>query len=246
MNFKSSIKKALTWFVRLTPASVGRYLSRDLAYVFFSLKFRGLPSEIREHRYFFRVKGRGFGEDAFHAAWFYILKKYRPRVVLEIGVYRGQTISLWSMLARRIGYDVQIHGLSPLNNSGDSVSNYIEVNYGEDIISNFHNFKLPNPHLTKDYSNSHTGIEFLKSKVWDLVYIDGSHEYEVVLSDYYCAIDSLKIGGLLVMDDSSLYTNFTRSFSGHPGPSMVLRDNPSSRLRRILSVGHNNFFVKIS
>jgi hypothetical protein len=246
MRIKRVGKRILMIFARFTPMALGKYLSRDHAYIFYSLKFQSLDEDIRNHRYYFRIKGRGFGEDAFHAAWFYVFKKYKPSLALEIGVYRGQTISLWAMLSQKIGHDIQIHGLSPLDDSGDSVSRYVDVRYEEDILSNFRNFNLSNPQLTKDYSNSDTGIKFLSSKAWDLIYIDGSHEYDIVLSDYLHSIDSLKVGGLLVMDDSSLYTKFTRSFPGHPGPSRVLRDHSSHRLRRILSVGHNNFFIKIS
>jgi len=59
---------------------------------------------------------------------------------------------------------------------------------------------------------------------WDLIYIDGNHDYEIVLADYLLCRDHLASGGLLVMDDASLGTSSNSlvfSFAGHPGPSRV-------------------------
>ena len=205
-----------------------------------------MPKAVRNHRKYFQAEGRGFGEDAFHAAWADVIKRYRPTTALEIGVYRGQTISLWSLLGEIYGFRLNVHGLTPMNDSGDSVSSYKKLNYEEDIRKNLNHFNLPEVNLVKEYSDSKAGREFIMSRDWDLVYIDGSHDYLTVLSDFELATEAVRVGGLIVLDDSSLYTTFTRSFRGHPGPSKVLRDHTSPRLKLILSVGHNNFFTKLS
>ena len=226
---RSNAKRLLAAIIAIIPYSFSCLLNRNLTYVFYQLKFFSLDKSLQSHRNYFKKAGRGFGEDAFHAAWFYILKKYRPTSALEIGVYRGQTISLWAMISKSIKLDMEIHGISPLSNSGDLVSNYPSVDYKLDIALNFGHFELPTPKLKEDYSNSETGIAYLKSRKWDLIYIDGSHDYPVVLSDYQLAIEAVPIGGILVLDDSSLHTNFTRSFPGHPGPSRVLQENASQK-----------------
>lgn len=69
----------------------------------------------------------------------------------------------------------------------------------------------------------------------------------VALTDYLLCKDALADGGLLVMDDSSLNTDFippTFSFAGHPGPSRVVQERAMKELRFLGGVGHNNVFQK--
>jgi Methyltransferase domain len=87
----------------------------------------------------------------------------------------------------------------------------------------------------------------ISSEPWDLIYIDWNHDYEAALSDYKLSRDNLKSGGLLVMDDSSLGTSFHPprfAFSGHPGPSRVVKEQANTELIPLGSVGHNNVFQK--
>ena len=252
-RIKNSVKwrnKKFGSFIRVSPFLVKQYprnfelLSRDYVYDFFTAKYYLLPRVIRVHRKYFSRKSRGFGEDAFHAAWEYIFRTYHLSNCLEIGVYRGQTISLWALLSRLQKRQVSIVGISPLSSAGDSVSNYLEVDYKEDILRNFKKFSLSGPTLIKEYSQSLEAKKSIESGNWDLIYIDGSHEFEVCLSDLLSAEKGLKSGGILVVDDSSLYSDFSRSFKGHPGPSKAVTEFLPSTFMKILSVGHNNFYRK--
>ena len=75
-------------------------LSRNVNYLRFLVDFYlGVPDNLQRHRYYYSQNQRGFGEDAFHAAWFRLFEGNKPINCLEIGVYRGQTISLWALLA---------------------------------------------------------------------------------------------------------------------------------------------------
>lgn len=224
---------------------VGKNLERNLLYVRFKSEFRKSPVWLRNHRYYFRSENRGFGEDAFHVGWLFLFNHFRISRALEIGVYRGQTISLWALIGKELNLKLQVYGISPLSNSGDSVSKYLTLNYEKDILGHFKKFDLPSPILVRDFSTSKSAKKLIENGNWDLVYIDGSHEYEDVLSDFESSLKGLRSGGILVMDDSSLYTNFRLSFPGHPGPSEVLRENNCPNLRHIFSIGHNNFFQKI-
>jgi hypothetical protein len=189
---------------------------------------------------------RGFGLPAFHAAWLYILKTYKPKYLLEIGVYRGQTISLWQLIADKCDLDVEINGITPLINEGDEVSNYLDIDYANDILIHFKKFRLNKPTICKGLSTDKHAIDFINSKKWDLIYIDGGHNFDVVLSDYYNSVSNLNKGGILCMDDSSLYLDMSIAgiHKGHPGPSKVLSDYAIQELEHLMTVGHNNFFIK--
>ena len=217
---------------------------------FFNFFWNLSDSWLRDHRIYFTNENRGFGEDAFHAMWFLIFSQYKPKKVLEIGVYRGQTISLFRLLSDRFNLMTEIHGISPFTSSGDEVSKYIDnLDYKKDVIKNFDFFGLKHPILHKGFSDESTMINIIKSEKWDLIYIDGNHDYNVAKLDFENCSKSLNIGGLLILDDSSLYTDYVPNFystSGHPGPSKVANEIDKSNFIEILSVGHNRVFKKLS
>jgi hypothetical protein len=210
--------------------------------------YRLCSSDIVEHRAYFKKYGRGFGEDAFHAMWFALIREFRPQRCLEIGVYRGQIISLWALIARKIGLECDIHGISPFTSSGDNVSVYLRnIDYLSDTLQNHSYFGLPAPVLVSALSTDPIAVDHSRKNCWDLIYIDGNHDYEVALADYQNCCDILSDGGLLVMDDSSLYSDYRPpifSFAGHPGPSRVVQELAMKELIFIGAVGHNNIFMK--
>lgn len=227
------------------------FSSRDDSHAYAHHYFHNrIDGRLKKHRKYFRSAGRGYGEDAFHAMWFLLLKELRPLNCLEIGVFRGQTVSLFSLISEILNYQSNVYGISPFSSSGDSVSAYADkVNYFEDTKLNCSKFNKCIPNLVKALSTDSQAISFIKSKAWDLIYIDGNHDYEVALSDYLNCRDSLRAGGVLVLDDSSLYTDFhppAFSFSGHPGPSRIVSELAMHELEFIGAVGHNNVFRKIS
>ncbi|WP_163407810.1 class I SAM-dependent methyltransferase [Flavobacterium ajazii] len=232
-------------------SQISHYLkSRNEKYNYFYHFFWNLsPKWLKEHRAYFSQNFRGFGEDAFHAMWFFVFKKFKPKYILEIGIYRGQTLSLFSLLGKKFEFEVDIHGISPFTSAGDKVSQYLgNLDYYKDVMINFDFFKLPLPVLHKGFSTDEDMIKVIKSKVWDLIYIDGNHDYEIVKQDFNICADSIKKGGLLVLDDASLNTDYTPSFystAGHPGPSFVASEINLDLFEEILSVGHNRVFMKL-
>lgn len=206
------------------------------------------PDWLRNHRIYFRNGNKGFGEDAFHTMWYYLLNHLKPKNVLEIGVYRGQTISLFGLISKNIGFECNIYGISPFSNAKDSVSDYIEIDYYEDTLKNIGNFNLNNIKLKKGFSNDKEMIEFIDSILWDLIYIDGNHDYDVVFEDFNNCARNLNIGGVIVLDDSALYTDFLNpsySTKGHPGPSKMALNIDSNYFEEIFAIGHNRVFKKI-
>lgn len=211
---------------------------------------RRLPSEFREHRSYFTQEGRGFGEDAFHVLWFLLFREFKPKNFLEIGVFRGQTLSLAALLSRSNHLPGDVCGVSPFSSAGDSVSRYRNnVDYLEDTLNNFNHFGLPAPQLVRAYSTEPEAERFIASKSWEMVYIDGNHDYDVARKDWENCSRNLKMGGVIVLDDSALTTTFRPPLfatAGHPGPSKLAEEIDRKQFREILRVGHNRAFQKIS
>jgi hypothetical protein len=226
----------------------------------FSRLYNYLPQQIRLHRKYFENENRGFGERAFHSAWFWLFKHYfackslSTFSALEIGVYRGQTVTLWPLIAEIFSLNISVTGISPFDSSGDTASKYLDnLSYYDDVIKNAKYFNVQDRiSLVKGHSNLPEGLNAIASGKWDLIYIDGSHDHEIVKSDYLNACKHLNCGGILAMDDSSLFakkvptSNRWRGFHGHSGPSEVAVQVNMVELIHILSIGHLNFFLKIS
>jgi predicted O-methyltransferase YrrM len=230
--------------------AVKSFSTRNELYAYMHHYFHNMCSlDVQNHRKYFLCNQRGFGEDAFHAMWYMLLRDFKPKNCLEIGVYRGQVISLWALLALKFNFSCDVYGISPFTSAGDSVSSYLEdIDYMDDTIKNHSVFGLSRPNLLRAFSTDAEAKVLMESKNWDLIYIDGGHDYDTALSDYELSKINLAVGGVLIMDDSSLYTDFHPpkfSFGGHPGPSAVVKEKAFQELQFLGAVGHNNIFIKI-
>ena len=207
-----------------------------------------LPEPVREHRRYFNQQRRGFGEDAFHVMWFLLFRELRPANFLEIGVYRGQTLSLAALLGRHFDYECRVQGISPFCPAGDAVSKYREdVDYYADTLNNFSHLAMPVPALLKAYSTDPSARELISSRPWSVVYIDGCHDYEVARQDWELSVKNLSPDGLIVLDDSGLGTAYRPprfATGGHPGPSRLAQEVKALGFREVLQVGHNRVFQK--
>jgi hypothetical protein len=181
--------------------------------------------------------------------WFLLQNEFTLKQFLEIGVYRGQTISLISLLHRIHGTGCAVAGISPFSAAGDSVSRYRDgIDYLEDTLSNFRAFSLAEPELLRAYSTDPESVKMIHSRPWDCIYIDGNHDYQVASIDCANSMEALRPGGLLVFDDSALTTGFAPprfASKGHPGPSRLAAELDRSRFKEILQVGHNRVFQKL-
>lgn len=225
------------------------YINRNDIYMYFDHYYHHrLPKIIKEHRKYIVDNNKGFGESAFHAMWWKLILEYKPVNVLEIGVYRGQVISLWALISKLLNRRINVSGISPFSSFGDSVSKYLKnLDYYEDVQKTFRELNLEQPKLVKGFSSDKISVEYIKSKTWDMIYIDGGHDYKDVLFDYKLCLENLNIGGLIIIDDSSLYTDYkpcSFSFAGHPGPSRVAREYADKEMRFIGAVGHNSVYQK--
>lgn len=209
---------------------------------------RILPDKLRRHRGYFREDGRGFGEDAFHVMWWRLFNRFQPSSFLEIGVYWGQVISLISLLAKLEQRPCRVVGISPFSSEGDAVSSYrIDLNYLDDTLAHFRCHDLPDPELIKARSTDRQAVSVIDSTHWDMIYIDGNHDYEIAAADWRTCAAAVRPGGLIVLDDAGLETSYRPprfATGGHPGPSRVAAEIDRSLFTEILQVGHNRVFQR--
>jgi len=234
----------------MTFSEVAKYYknSNDV-YMYFHHYFNHkLPKEIKNHREYIIKNKKGFGEDAFHAMWYKLMDEYKPKNLLEIGVYRGQVVSNWTLIGKLLNQNINVSGISPFSSFGDSVSEYLkDLDYYQDVQETFEELNLSKPTFIKGFSNDDKAVEYIKSKKWDMVYIDGGHDYKDVLFDYKLCLENLSDRGIIVIDDSSLYTDYNPllfSFKGHPGPSLVAREYADKEMEFLGAVGHNCVYMK--
>jgi hypothetical protein len=181
--------------------------------------------------------------------WYLLFREFKPKLFLEIGVYRGQTLSLASLLQRHFSCVGTVVGISPFSAAGDSVSKYLKsVDYYEDTLKNFTHFGLPEPTLIKAFSTDPEAKDRIKSANWDAAYIDGNHDYEIARQDWEACAQSVRQGGVIVLDDSGLSSSYRApafATGGHPGPSRLANEiKREGHFTEILQVGHNRVFQK--
>jgi hypothetical protein len=232
---------------RLSIAEIGeRFGSANEQWAYFHHFFWHLaPDWLREHRAFFAAGKRGFGEDAIHAMWYILLSEVRPSRFLEIGVYRGQIISLVKLIAARMGFECRVLGISPFTAVGDDVSSYGDFDYETEVREFCARFGTPlrDNELLRALSTDAAAAEAIRRETWDIGYIDGNHSYEVAASDFALVSSSVTPdNGLIVLDDAALYTGYRPkvfSFAGHPGPSKLLKECLARGWSVQTQAGHN-------
>jgi hypothetical protein len=229
---------------------VNLYKTRNETHLYFHQYYiYKLPDAIKKHRVYIEKNKKGFGEAAFHAMWWKLFEEFNPKNVLEIGVYRGQVVSLWRLISDMANKDIYIGGVSPFTCMGDSVSNYLNnIDYYKDVCKTFEELRLKLPTFVKGVTRDQISVDFISSKKWDMIYIDGGHDHDDVIFDYHLCYKNLRKGGLIIFDDASLYTEYSPpafSFAGHPGPSFVARKYADNQMEFLGSVGHNNIYRKV-
>ena len=194
----------------------------------------------------------GFGEMAFYWNWFLaVLAAPRTFSFLEIGVYKGRVLALIQLLATSMGKLPIIAGATPLSTTGDKYSQYDNVDYLDAIRKNYENSmnaSLENTHIINGYSQDPDTVR--NAAAWgpfDILFIDGCHDYEVVCQDIDNYLPQLKPGGLLVMDDASLFIDRPfGKFHGHPDVGRAIKDklDGHSDIQHLYAVGHNRVWRK--
>ena len=189
--------------------------------------------------------------------WFLLIKEMPLDFkFLEIGVFKGQIISLVSMLNFFHSKNGKVFGITPLSKSGDKYATHPDINYYEAIQFIYSQFNLDGNDLSiiEGFSNNQNVINMAeKEGPFDLVYIDGSHDYEVVCSDIINYSKMIKKGGYLILDDASCNLNIPDglirlNWRGLPDVCRAVSDTIEKDINfdHCFAIGHNRIFQKIN
>lgn len=242
-------------------------------------EFARLTNEIaflKEHRDYIETEQLGFGERSFHYMWYLLLSDLveegdKPSL-LEIGVYKGQVISLWSLIARELGANVAISCITPLdgNLSSNHLLNnrilnqlrrmfssrfrkeseagnlYVREDFEGAIRSLFERFDLDIEEITifRGLSSDPTIIKQLSGSTFGLVYIDGDHSFEAVTNDIQTYAPMVRPRGYLVMDDASYFLPGSTFWKGHKEVSRACEVIEEYGFTNVLNVGHNRVYQR--
>jgi hypothetical protein len=224
------------------------------------------------HRQHIEQYRLGYGDAAFHALWKLLLQAAHERFghvdALEIGVFKGQVISLWALLAKAHGWPTRVHAVTPLEGqplrggrwwrslktrlfprfrerirSGDF---YPDDDY-EGIVSKlFSHFELnfSDVRLVRGYSSDPAVLASLQSDRFHIIYVDGDHTYEGAAADIRLYAPKVVTGGWLVMDDASFDIPGATFWKGYKTVARACALLPALGFKNVLNVGHNRVFEK--
>lgn len=156
-------------------------------------------NQLRPHRDWVQGNVFGFGEKSFWWLWKTLLAELPGNAkAIEIGVFKGATISLWQMLRP----DLLVYGVSPMNGDG---TGWTEDDYWAHLNRIYNTFNkgldpVMLPIIFEGYSED---AEIIRraTREYDLCYVDGGHSYETALSDLNNYGAMVKSGGYLAIDD---------------------------------------------
>ena len=121
---------------------------------------------------------------------------------LEIGVFKGRVLSLIELLSKHFKKSSVVRGITPLSTSGDKYSAYPDLDYRKCINDNIN--------IIRGYSQEPAVIQKANGK-YDILFIDGCHDYEAVCKDLDNYCDMIKKDDFLVMDDCACHIEYPYS-----------------------------------
>ena len=208
--------------------------------------------ELLEHRTYIEQHSLGMGERAFHWLWRLLVDEMPPVFrFLEVGVYKGQVLSLIRLLANRTGKRARIVGvtlLSPFAGDTDEFPPFADVDYGKCIRDLHNRYGLYHPRLiVGDSTKQATQEEAAEYGPYDVVYIDGSHEYNYVMKDLLAYPPMVREGGFLVVDDCGNDLEMPEGFfkgieSVSQAARTVIETDP--QWEHLLAICHNRVWRK--
>lgn len=190
----------------------------------------------------------GHGARCLQYMWKLVVDELPPEFsFLEIGVYKGQILSLMQLLSDHTNKKPKIVGVTPLLDP--DFAEYNRLPYIANIYQTF-SLKLDNTTIIDGKSQDENVVKRVTELgPFDVVYVDGDHSYQATVDDIKNYDKCLKSGGLMIVDDASDYKKiptYASTFKGIIEVSNAVRDtlevNPD--YEDILTCMHVRIFRK--
>ena len=174
-----------------------------------------------KYNYYWRKSGlkKPYGDN-----FLSLVEEYKPKNVLEIGVFCGVTSrNICELLKTNFGSDFRYYGLDLFGSTKTSSVDEIEPKFLENqkfsnpLKTIYYNFikkenlnsKISVQNFLKKFSqnielikgDSRVTLEKVPLSETDLVFLDGGHSYDTVLSDLQKLYDNMKNNSKIVCDD---------------------------------------------
>lgn len=195
---------------------------------------------LKAYRDWIEEKIFGFGERSFLWMWRLLIDAMPEPNFLEIGVFRGQILGLIRMLSP----SARITGLTPLTSAGG----HWESDYEADIKLLHETFGLPLPDIIKGLSTDPKAMDLAADgSPYDIIYIDGGHDYETARHDVYHYSSLVKVGGYMVIDDCAHKYKLPNGYYQGIGSVSRAVDEllPNAYYTEVFNVMHNRIFKRI-
>ena len=230
--------------------------------------------DLSAHRRHIEQNELGFGHAVFHAMWLRLLDNAKRRFgtvqALEIGVYKGQVISLWAVIGRAWNIDIRISAITPLSGQPMPRSSFVtwlrkhlDPNFREQLRNA--NFYAQADYLTlirqlfdqfevnfedvclyHGYSTDQRILERVANQSFHIIYVDGDHTFHGALHDFKVFGPKVVKGGWLVADDAGCSLPGSAFWKGHEAVSAAVKILPDTGFRNILNVGHNRIYERVT
>ena len=227
---------------------------------------------LRAHREHVEENYLGYGDPAFHALWACLLTEATARFgqvrALEIGVFKGQIISLWAQLARAHALDLEIHALTPLEGNPPPVPGLwqrlryrLDARYREQVKTGnfyaaedyeaivrahfaYHGLTFDAVHLHRGYSTDPVILSALAGSQFEIIYVDGDHREAGARHDFATFGAQVVPGGWLIADDAGSDLPGSTFWKGYPEVTHALSALAPLGFVNVLNVGHNRVFQR--
>ncbi len=174
-----------------------------------------------KYNYYWRKSGlkKPYGDN-----FLSLVEEYKPKNVLEIGVFCGVTSrNICELLKTNFGSDFRYYGLDLFGSTKTSIVDEIEPKFLENqkfsnpLKTIYYNFikkenlnsKISVQNFLKKFSqnieliegDTRVTLEKVPLSEIDFVFLDGGHSYDTVLSDLQKLYDNMKNNSKIVCDD---------------------------------------------
>ena len=192
----------------------------------------------------------GFAQNSWLPYWQAIFRSCNIENFLDVGVNSGQFSLLSKYLGKKFNKGVNVWSISPFTGVGDKYSTYEEKDYLKvfEFACDHFGMSIKDFNIIKGLSQDQEVKNQVKSVGYDLIYLDGSHDYEIVKQDIqYYVFELLKSGGIVIFDDCNSYIPFGGTLAhkqGYPdverAVSELMDDNDEYEL--LFKITHNKIF----